>query len=291
MKLRALATAASLVGSAALIAGCGGATVNSPGTKAVHDTASASLARAAYVSSSTSGYRLAMTIHETFGGATVDMAAHSAFSPGQRRGSITQSTHTESARGSNSFKAQLVMTSGLMYIRLPSSLSIRIPGGKPWLSLSFADMANLTGIAGIGSFIQSMSSLSDPGAYLNFLRKVDQRSVKDLGHATVNGVTTTHYRAELDYSKLASALPEAQQTMVTQAAGAPQRKAATPGIPVDVWIDSSHRVRRLKITEKSTVDGRPATAHVTQNFLSYGPQPAPEVPDASQTTDLASLLH
>lgn len=75
-----------------------------------------------------------------------------------------------------------------------------------------------------------------------------------VGKATVEGVRTTHYR-------------------VTARRG-------TARMPVDVWIDARHRVRRLSIA----VDA-PARTRVTMDFVRFGVPLHLSAPPASQTHD------
>ena len=61
-------------------------------------------------------------------------------------------------------------------------------------------------------------------------------------------------------------------------------------LPVDVWVDSQHLVRRMILSYKATLSGQSVTTAVRLDFLKYGPQPQPKVPPAGQVTSLGALL-
>ena len=64
-------------------------------------------------------------------------------------------------------------------------------------------------------------------------------------------------------------------------------------MPVDAWIDSAHLVRRiaLNFSEQVPSSSQQVNLAMQVNFISYGPQPSPAIPPASQTTNLLTLLH
>jgi hypothetical protein len=284
--MRAGGTLIGLAAAAALVAGCGGSSGSG-------QTPTVSLSRAADVSSSAAGYKVAMTLNETVqGSGAIAMTANGSFSPAAHLGALTMHM-TLPTSAIRTLALQMVLDKTAIYMKLPAQIAGQIPGGKPWLYVDIDQIGKAAGIPGLGSLVSSSSSLSDPGQYLSFLRATAAGSVKDLGQATVNGVSTTHYRAQIDLAKLRSVVPAAQRQSVQQLVADLQQKGLATKMPVDAWIDSSHLIRRLELnfTEPVPSTGQSVAIAVTENFLQYGPQPVPAIPSPSQSANLLSLTH
>jgi hypothetical protein len=192
--------------------------------------------------------------------------------------------------GLGNLQMQAVFVPGTIYVKLPPQLAARIPGGKPWLQINLSQLGQAAGIPGLSSLINSSSSLNNPGQYLDFLRAAANGTVKDLGQATVNGVTTTHYHAVLDLAKLPNAVPPGSRPAVQQLVNALRSRGAAAQIPIDTWIDSAHLVRRIALAYAQPIaNGQSANVALQMDFVNYGPQPAPAVPPASQTQNLLAL--
>jgi hypothetical protein len=301
---RLLATLAAMAAVAVVAAGCGSASSSKSGGASSSKSGSASssksaqvptvsLSRAADVSSSAAGFRLAMTLHETIPSeGVVNLRATGSFSPAAHTGAMTMDMNLPSGTGLNTLALQMVLTKSTVYVKLPAELASKIPGGKPWLYVNLAQAGEAAGIPGLGSLMSSSSSLSNPGEYLTFLHATSDGTVQDLGQATVNGVATTHYHAEIDLQKLPDAVPSSDRQSVEQLVAALQKKGATTTLPIDAWIDSSHLIRRIQMNFSEPVStGQAVTVALTENFLQYGAQPAPTVPSPSQSANLFSLAH
>lgn len=276
-----------------LAAGCGSsASGTSHTTSRTAQTPTVSLVRAADVSTAAAGYRAAVTMHETVPSVgSIDATANGSFSPAAHTGAMNMQMQLPPSAGLGTLQLQMVLSRSAIYMKLPSQLASKLPGGKPWIYINLDQVGKAAGIPGLGSLVSGTSSLSDPGQYLSFLRAASAGSVKDLGQATVNGFSTTHYHAKLDLAKLPQAVPAAQRPTVRQLVAALESKGATTQIPVDAWIDSSHLIRRIQMafSEPLGTTGQTAKIDLTENFLEYGPQPAPAAPNRSQTVNLLSL--
>jgi LppX_LprAFG lipoprotein len=96
---------------------------------------------------------------------------------------------------------------------------------------------------------------------------------EELGTEDVRGEETTHYRARVDLAKVVKQLPvdERPQEDVAGIWGAAV-------VPVDIWIDSESRLRRISLTRVGS-DERPEVA-TTLELYDYGVevdvQPPPE---------------
>ena len=278
-----------------LAAGCGSSSSGSghTPTSGSAQAPTVSLVRAADVSTATAGYRTTVTLHETVPSlGSIEGTANGSFSPAAHAGAMSIQMQLPPSAGLGTLQAQMVLSRSALYMKLPQ-LASKIPGGKPWIYINLDQVGKAAGIPGLGSLVSGTSSLSDPSQYLSFLRATAAGSVKDLGQATVNGLATTHYHAELDLAKLPAAVPAAQRPTIRQLVEALEKNGATSQIPIDAWIDSSHLIRRIQMaySEPLGSTGQTAMIALTENFLQYGPQPAPAVPNASQTVNLLSLIH
>ena len=100
----------------------------------------------------------------------------------------------------------------------------------------------------------------------------------------MDGVETTLYHADLNLDQIANALPAADQ----QAARAALAGAGT--LPIDVWIDAAHLVRRMQMTFDATLSsGQSLHFGMTADISDYGPQPRPALPPAADVQDISAL--
>lgn len=275
---------------AIVVAACGGSSSGSQSS-----VASTALTRAAYVSSAASGYKATMRLRETVGSLRIVMTGAGSFSPTHHSGSLVFMLNAPAAVGSpirHPIRMKAVYSGADVYFRMPALVS-KLPAGKPWLALDASKLAKAEGIPGLSSLLSGTSSLNDPGRYLAYLRATSSGSVQNLGQATIGGVNTTHYHAEIDLSKLMNAVPASARKGVEQLVAALEKKQTATTIPVDAWIDGSSLVRRLAIRYAQQVPsiGQSATVSLRMDFVDYGPQPKPRLPPASKTTSLVALLH
>jgi hypothetical protein len=288
---RVLAAIVAGFGATVLVAGCGGSSTGAAKVpaKGPAKSLSASLARAADVSSAAPGYKMSMALNETVANQTINMDATGSYAPAAHTMAMTMNMDLPAEGGA--FQMQMVLENGTMYMKLPPSLTSKFPGGKPWLSANLAQLGKAAGVPGLGALMSSSSSLNDPGEYLDFLRADADGTVTNLGQQTVDGVETTHYHAVMDLSKLPSALPTAQRKAIQQLVTTLEKPGIPTQMPVDAWIDGSNLIRMLKINYTATVAGKSVTEAITEKFLSYGAQPTPAVPSLAQTTNLLSLAN
>lgn len=274
------------VGVGALVAaGCGSSSSSNQGQ-------TVSLSRAADVSSSAPGYKSDVRLRETIPGeGTVNATATGTFSPASRLGALTMNINAGSAGASGPIQLQMVLDRTTFYMKLPPQLSSQLPTSKPWLYLNLNQAAKAAGIPGLGSLVNSSSSLSDPGQYLSFLHATADGTVKNLGQATINGRRTTHYSAEVDLAKLPKVVPASARSSVQQLVSALEKKGATTRLPIQTWIDSSNLIRRIQLAfSEPTGTGQSVGISLTEDFVKYGPQPAPTVPSPDQSTNILSLV-
>lgn len=273
----------SLGAIAMLIAGCGSSAPKPPST--------ATLTRAAYVSSTAPGYKTTLSVRETVPAGQITINGNGAFNlVPKREGSMTMQVGIPSAVGAGlgSVQLQVLLLPTAIYVKLPSQIASRIPGKKPWLQVQLSQLGKAAGIPGLGQLLNGSSTLNNPAQYIQYLRATTNGTVKDLGQATVDGFRTTHYHATIDLAKLPSAVPASQRQAAQQLSSLLRRSGVTQ-LPIDAWVDSAHLVRRVGQTFNESFNGQRVNLALRVDFLQYGPQPAPAVPPASQTQNLLAL--
>ena len=198
-------------------------------------------------------------------------------------GTTTQLTLTVPIIGS----VEVRIVDGVIYVNLgevPLAAS-RLPEGKHWVRIDPDSLGAGSGV-GLGQLLEQAKSNS-PTQGLEYLRGLSG-DVQNLGDDTVAGAHATHYRASIDYAKVAAKLPDSASAL----AG----KLATLGtVPADVWIDDSDRVVKMHFTisggalgGSELVDGD-RTADFTMEITDFGVPVNVEAPPADETVDVATL--
>ena len=267
-----------------LLLGSGGTSLGSP------------IAQAATLSSSTPGFRMRMSMQITSsamgspitatGTGVVDLRDHaSAFSMlmnlGDQPGVVQQ-------LGSSSMQLDMVMEGTTVYVKLPSALSDTLgASGRPWIEVDVSKLAGVPGLSSLGSG----PTTSDPSQTLQMLKSVSG-SVADLGPARVDGVQTTHYRADLSLTRITDNLPSAERSEVQKVFSTLDQTLPNGEFPVDVWIDAHHLVRRVTTWLDLAVPSGPNLQEITTiDVGDYGPQSPPTPPPAGEVFDASGLVN
>jgi hypothetical protein len=252
------------------------------------------IAQAATLSSNVSGFRMRMSMEMSSsalnspitatGRGVVDLRDHAtsmslAMNLGDEPGVVQ-------ALGSGTFRMRMITDGTDVYLKLPSALSATMPTlGKKWVKI---DLSKLSGIPGLSS-LESNPTTSDPSDVLQALRSVSDSVVAE-GNQRVDGVQTTHYRAELSLDHLADAVPSADRAAAQQALSGIEQAAGADEIPVDVWVDGQHLVRRVQMSmDLGSAAAQTMTETVTVDLSHYGPQSPPALPPSGDVQDLSSL--
>jgi hypothetical protein len=172
----------------------------------------------------------------------------------------------------------------LIYIKWPF-LSGKLPGGKQWLLMNVEKASQAAGLN-----VSGLSSASevDPTQYLSYLRG-SSGHVTRLGTDTINGVSTTHYKATILFDRISSRLPASQRAGAEAAVRQLEKLTASRGMPVEVWVDSRQRVRRQQLTiNEHLAQGTPVEVLARVDYVSFGPNPKVTTPASSQVYDATS---
>jgi hypothetical protein len=172
----------------------------------------------------------------------------------------------------------MVITPQQVYLRLPGSLTSKLPGGKPWLAIDLGKLQRLG--LGLSSFANAASV--DPSQFLRYLRAASGK-VTRVGTEKVRGVETTHYQATLDLGHYPALVSAAQREQARLGVAALEQLGAPSKLPVDVWIDGQHLVRRESYSMSETPTGSgPFTVEGTIDLYDYGKAPPITPPSADQ---------
>ena len=273
--------AAGLAVAGVLLVGCGGSGHHRTATSAITRAAAASVA---------SGLQMQISLDETVGGPSVVFTANGSFSPKLGAGTMTMDMRVPPAGGPTT-PMLIVIAKGTIYERLPPPLAGRIPGGRPWLSLRISRLGTLDQMPGLYAFIRESLTFANPKQYLDFVEAAAVGSGRRIGAAKVNGLPTTQYRTSVEISKLPRTTATVDRAAARQLASVLRSRFQTSAMPVEVWIDRSHRIRRLRTALNGTFAGHPVSVAITANITHYGTPPTPTAPPPSQTTNLLSLVH
>jgi hypothetical protein len=253
------------------------------------------VAQAATVSSSAPGYRMHFSIEVASPASPTPITGtgSGSFDVRDRTGAISLAMNLGTdprviqTLGSNIFTLREVLNGTTIYVKLPAfAANVIGTAGKRWISL---DLAKFTGIPGLSS-LESSPVSSDPSQMLRYLRAVSDSVVAE-GRQRVDGLETTHYRADLSLDRVAAALPSADQGAAQHALSALEQATNLHTIPVDVWVDAHHLVRRIEMTFAANLpSGKTLDEVMTFDISDYGPQPQPALPPAGEVANPSGLI-
>ncbi len=173
---------------------------------------------------------------------------------------------TESGGSGSSFETLIV--GGKMYLKVPVGLGAGLD--KPWMAVT------VPGASGLGS---SLAAGLGPQQLLDQLKALTG-GLTVVGHETIDGVDTTHYRGTIDPAKV----------LARAGKGAGAAMAAHVGtIPVDIWIDGQGRVVRQQVSESGSTSSGMV---ITIDYTDLGGPVAITAPPADQvqTFDPSQLM-
>jgi hypothetical protein len=243
------------------------------------------IAVAATQSSNSPGFRmlLSMRIGSAALPAAVTGQGSGSFSTHARTGSMSLTVGVPTSSGAtHSIRMTEILDGPSVYVQLPSSLMSGLGSvGKKWIAVN---IAKVSGIPALSS-LESNPASSNPSEMLQYL-KAASGSVSNEGHQVVDGFSTTRYHANIEISKIPDAVPASERAAAEQAMAQLKKLANIDQIPVTVWVDAHHLVRRMAMTITATASGQTINEAITIDIPQYGPQPAPTIPPASEVANV-----
>jgi hypothetical protein len=168
---------------------------------------------------------------------------------------------------------------GVAYVHLP----VGLPSGKEWVAVD----ANAAGGSDTNTAL-GIGGGADPTKILAYLGKVSD-GVREVGTQEIRGVETTHYSANVDFSKTVDRadVPPALREKLDEMAG------KVGNVPVDIWIDADGLLRReeLKMDFASFLpggqgatgeSGTAPTVALTLDLFDFGTPVDVEAPPADE---------
>jgi hypothetical protein len=244
------------------------------------------VAQAAEATTHADGAQLAMrvSIELPAGGTPLTVAGHGDINFKDREAELFMTV-----QGLPSSLAQKLPSGGLTMTELLTKSSIyvdspvfgtKLPGGAKWVKLDLGRAA-----ANLGLDPQALTSGgTDPSQYLQFLKAGG--SVQNLGRETVRGVATTRYRGSIDLAKVAALVPSKDRLATKKAIEKLTSQLGTDSLPMEVWIDSKHMVRKLQLSLSVSVSGQHVGTKIEEELFGFGPTPAVNVPAAGEVYEL-----
>lgn len=263
----AVAIALAVVAVATLGGGSGGAS-GKPGALA------GPLAQVAYVTGQAPGFKFQLTMNGSLGEQRFTIGAEGSMD--ERRGEGTMQMQVAGQTLTE------IIKNPYMYVSVPNA-GAALSGGKPWLRVNLSSFGQV-----FGTSSSLGANTTGPTQMLSLLKAGGR--VRTVGAQNVRGVRTTHYHALVDFSRYASIVPAGSRAATERYAAELERVTGSDLLPIDVWVDSGQRVRRVSTQLRLCTPQGPLTESMTMDLFGYGPQPAVSAPTPAEATDVSSLL-
>jgi hypothetical protein len=246
------------------------------------------VASAATKSEQAGGYKVAMTVTASAGGAEqVAMTGRGTFGQDEGELEVTLAGLTGSVLGGLSdgsgtdatMKAVYLTEDGdpVVYMNL-GFLSSFLPGGKPWVRL---DVAKAGKAAGVDVNQLLGGGAQNPSDWLALLES--RGDFSEAGRETLNGVETTHYHGTVDLRKAVENTPAAAALKRLADLGAPS------DYPIDVWVDDQGYIRQYESSYDETLGGNTVSTTTKVELSDYGTQVDVSAPPADEVFDVTEL--
>lgn len=232
------------------------------------------LAQVAYVTAQAPGFKFQLTMNGSLGAQSFTIGAEGSMD--ERRGEGTMQMQVAGQTLTE------IIKNPYMYVSVPNG-GAALSGGKPWLR---ADLNTFGQTFGTSSSLGA--NTTGPTQVLSLLKAGGQ--VTTVGEQNVGGVRTTHYHALVDFSRYASIVPAGSRAATERYAAELERVTGSDLLPIDVWVDSGQRVRRLSTELRLCTPEGPLTESMTMDLFDYGPQPAVSAPTPAEATDISGLF-
>ncbi|WP_369205666.1 LppX_LprAFG lipoprotein [Streptomyces sp. PU-14G] len=163
----------------------------------------------------------------------------------------------------------------VLYQKLPKESASRLPDGKTWMKIDLGRLQG-SGAGGAGA------GMNNPADSLAYSKSLSEKDVKKLGTEDVNGTETTHYRVDLDLSKLAKGDPEQEKKL---------RAQLGDRVPVELWIDDKGLTRRqqIELTARDSAgsgSAKKTKIATTVELSDFGTDVDVQAPPSGKTADL-----
>jgi hypothetical protein len=166
-------------------------------------------------------------------------------------------------------RMDLVQQGLTAYVR--SDVFSGLGGGKEWMKMDLEEIGSSMGL--------DMSELPTVQTASDQLRMLEATSdgITEHGTETVRGEQTTHYSATVDVERM----PNGEQ--LAEISGLDE-------MPVDVWIDSEDRIRRVEVKQEMNTAGVQMGMHIAVEYVRFGVPVDVDVPSDDEVFDVSELV-
>lgn len=225
---------------------------------------------------------------KTIGDSAVDKSsAHMTFTGdvgGQQvtgDGDITfaaEDTAMQMTMGTPSGDMTIVLTEGVLYLKLPTAQD----PAKPWVKVDPSDDNPMA--QALGSLTMQLRDNADPRRTLEQFQEAGE--ITATTSEELNGVQTTHHKITVNVRKLA----DGQQDAALKEAMAEAIKGGLADFPVDVWIDGENLPVRiaLEMPAPDPATGKTTPIKIQVDYTDWGKPVTIAVPPADQLGELPS---
>jgi len=250
--MRRLAVALVLLSLPLAAAACGGSSKSKAPSASGGAAAIGVITSAASKTASAGSEHVALTAGGKASGQQLAVTGSGDFDNANHVGSL----HVDFSAAGISASIDAVLSKTDMYLK-SSLFAALLPVGKSWLKLDLTKAAAAQGLN-----LNTLLS-QDPTQSLSALQSLT--GATKVGTEEVGGVSTTHYRARIDVSKLPSAA-----------------RATQPGT-YDVWIGGDGYVYRVRTRIATGSGSQKTVVTLTTDLSGFGKKVSVTVPPAAQT--------
>ena len=175
-------------------------------------------------------------------------------------------------------EAEMRLLGPVAYMKMPGAEL----GGRPWVKFDLEAMGedNQGPVPGLNP------GSNDPRGVLDALRGVSG-DVEEVGEEEIRGVTTTHYRANVDLEKAEAEVPEERREDFATFSD----QLGIETLPIEVWIDEEGRARRFsyEVDTPGAADTPASTVELVIDLYDFGVEVDVEAPPSEEVTDFGAL--
>jgi hypothetical protein len=257
-----VAVLCQIAGVAVALGGCGASQVADP------------VARAASTTLGAEGYKMSAVMTITGTAAPVTASMSGGIDTTANSGTMTIDETVDGQR----IHAPMIFSQLNLWMRSAAIAgAARRTGGKAWI---YVDMTKALGAVGVGS----LPSTVNPSQFLSYLNTVGAAPTR-VGSLAIHGVQTTEYRAVVNLDRYGQ-----QNHVPAKTIASLESAMGGHTLPVEVWVDTQHRVRRIHVAFPECVEGSKLQFSMTMGIYGFGPQPQVQIPSRSSVYNLTPLL-
>ncbi|MEV6913290.1 hypothetical protein [Amycolatopsis sp. NPDC051071] len=176
---------------------------------------------------------------------------------------------------------ELRLVGKTVFAKVPESSREDVPDGKPWIKVSPDGSDPFSQV--LGGSLDQLAKQSDPGRALDQIRRAGTLTGSE--HADLDGVSTEHYRLDIDLAALGGDLPAGLSAEAVGELGGKLGK-----LPMEIWLDGAHQPLKvvLDLAPVLAASGVPdsAQARTTTHYSEWGTRADIQAPPADQIGEI-----